>query len=156
MNFYVLLINERMKWSISGAPGLSDSCLWKHEIRSWSRLWTEHAGACQKMCCCSIATVSEGGRSFGSGLLVVDSVFSLPCYRASKLSRLRLGQTAAFHLHLGKEELWMTTAKFSLSTDFRTFYHRIQQTLYCHYTLQPPHFIYPSLATSLSPRFLSA
>lgn len=73
-------------------------------------------GLFQKLCCCSIATVSRGGRSFGSGQLVVASVFCRPCYGESKLSRPGLGQAATFHLHLGKEKFWRATAKLRLPT----------------------------------------
>lgn len=37
------------------------------EVSSWPLLWTEHAGLCQRVCYCSIATISGGGRSFGGG-----------------------------------------------------------------------------------------
>lgn len=122
------------------------------EISGWPRLWTEHAGLCQKICCCSIATISRGGRSFGSGRLVVASVFCLPCKSKSKLSWLGPGQNGGLSSPSGEREVLDGHCQTQPS-------HRLQDHLSQHptntrlalcYILHPPHLIYLSSSMILS------
>lgn len=123
------------------------------EISSWPRLWTEHANVCQRVCCCSIATISRGGRSFGRGELVVASVFCLPCKSESKLSRpARTWPNSGLSSPSGERDILDGHCQTKPSHRLQDLpsRHQIDTRLALCKTLRPPHPIYLSLSMKLS------